>query len=188
MKKRNIFIFIIIVIVLIILSLFLLNKNDIKEENNELTDAVKIKEEYESLNKSYVKVSLKENNRFICVSNKKLSNILDNGAALIFIGSTTDNKARSIINILDYVNANAIYYIDKDNLTDKVKEKLSNYNKDFINNSIFIGVVNGDIIDYYIGEKEELDNNEKSKLKLKFDEINQKVSGDSCDIEEKEGC
>ena len=175
--------------IILLIGLCSCKKEDKKiDENN---DAVIFKEEYESLNgkEDYVKVSIKDNNYFIYVDSDKLSNLL-NASAFIFIGSATDNESRNIVNVLDYVNSSSIYYIDIDDVNDEVKSILNN-NGISLDKPTVIGVLNGEIIKYQEGtghDTKELTEDEKSELKLIYDDINAKVSGDACDIDAQGDC
>ena len=164
-----------------------------KKENVVKTnaDAGKFKEEYESLNNKddYITVSIKDNNYFMYVDNKKLSSLL-NDSAFIFIGSATDNESRNIVNTLDYVNASAIYYIDINDVNEDVKNVLNSKNI-ALEKPVVIGVLSGEIIEYKEGTgytSKELTKEEQSDLKLIYDNINAKVSGDACDIDAQDDC
>lgn len=121
MKKKNILIFLIVIVVLLAIALgvyLITNKNDNKV-NNKITDAVKFKNEYEKLNGSkndngytYPKVSLKENNPFVYADSKKVVETLKSGTGLIYLGFPKCPWCRNAVNVLQYVNAGEILYLD----------------------------------------------------------------------------
>ncbi len=178
----------ILLCIILLFSLCACKKESTKTNN---VDSSKFKKEYESLNNKdeYITVSVKENNYFVYVDNKKLSSLL-NDSAFIFIGSATDNESRNMVNVLDYVNASAIYYIDINSVNDDVKTILSNNNIS-LNKPVVLGVLDGKIIEYKEGTgfaSNELTKEEQSDLKLIYDNINAKVSGDACDIDAQDDC
>lgn len=82
------------------------------------------------------------------------------------------------------------YEIEDDSTTYKVGEKR-------IYVPLVVGVLNGKIVGYHLdtvdlneGQSayDLLDENQKSKLKLIYDEINSKVNSSSCDVNSKHGC
>ena len=180
----------IVLCVILLFSICACKKDDNVKVN---TDALKFKEEYESLNNKddYIKVDIKENNYFTYINNNKLKNILNGGTGFIFIGDKTNNEARNIVNVLNYVNAANIYYIDINNVNDDVKQIINEKMGITLSKPIVIGVNTGNVIKYQEGtsyESLELTEEEKSELKLIYDDINAKVSDDSCDIEKPEDC
>lgn len=121
MKKKNILIYLILIIVLfvIVLGVYLITNKKDNKINNKITDAVKFKREYEKLNGSendngytYPKVSLKENNPFVYANSKKVVETLKSGTGLIYLGFPKCPWCRNAVNILQYVNAGEILYLD----------------------------------------------------------------------------
>ena len=165
-----------------------------KKENTKVNNnAVKFKKEYEDLNKdnNYTKVSIKDNNYFVYITNDKLSKMLDNGTGFVFIGNKEDNESRNIVNVLNYVNASAIYYIDINNLSSDNKEVIKNKINISVLKPIVLGVLNGNIVKYQEGTgygNKDLSEDEQSDLKLIYDSISAKTSDDACDIEKQDGC
>ena len=201
MKNKKIILSILIIVFIILFGIIVLslakNKNESGTNDNEdISDALKIKKEYESLNNNdnNVDVKLKDNNVFIYASLDKIKETLDSGTDLIFIGKKDDQNSRNIINILNYLNVNRILYLSMEN--DEIKELLNEYNIESDNEikCVVIGVNNGQIVGYNINTIDEKNTNEKldnesiNTLKLKFDEIVSEVSGDACDIEKTDGC
>ena len=130
-KKIILYILIIILVIGILVGFIYTNKKDDKTKENKVTDAIKIKEEYESLNDKqasngniYPKVTLKENNTFRYASAKKVLETLKSGTGLIYLGFKECPWCRNAINVLQYVNANEILYLDMTNQRDKYEEKV----------------------------------------------------------------
>lgn len=227
--------------ILVILALiglqFGLGDNNVEDEKS---DGIKIKEEYESLNDkksssgyTYPKVSLKETNPFKYASEEEIIKTLKNGTGLIYLGFKECPWCRNAINVLQYVSINEILYLDMTNVRDKFevvdgkvvkieegskgyKEMLSlldsildDYEiKDQDGNVIktgekriyvplVIGVKDGKIVGYH-ADTVDLDDGqtpydlltkkEQNDLKLIYDEINAKVSDDSCVLDADHGC
>ena len=97
----------------------------------EKTDAVKIKEEYESLNNTknennqrlYPNVDLDENNVFVKSTENEIINIL-NSEGYIYFGDYTDAYSRSLISLVDEVSKNnnisKINYFDISTIKDEI--------------------------------------------------------------------
>ena len=121
-KKRSIIIIIVIILILLIsilFGMFFNNKKDDKVDEIKKSDAIKIKEEYESLNgkestsgKVYPKVTLKENNAFRYATSKEIVEKIENGTGLIYLGFKQCPWCRNAINVLDYINTSEILYLD----------------------------------------------------------------------------
>lgn len=119
-NKRKITLLIILLLTLIVLGVLLffnLNKEDKKTNIN--TDAVKFKEEYESLNGSkasngytYPKVALEDNNPFVYASVDDAIKALENGTGIIYFGYSSCPWCRNAVNVLQHVNINEILYVD----------------------------------------------------------------------------
>ncbi len=117
MKNKNKLILgAILILTLVVLSIILfINLNSKKESN----DAIKFKEAYESINgqkssngKTFPEVTLKENNPFVYVDSKKVVDTLKNGTGLIYLGFPKCPWCRNAVNVLQYVNAGEILYLD----------------------------------------------------------------------------
>ena len=118
-KKIILFMLLIILVIGVLVGSIYTNKKDDKPKENKITDAMKIKEEYESLNGKqtsngnvYPKVTLKEKNTFRYASAKKVVETLESGTGLIYLGFKECPWCRNAINVLQYVNANEILYLD----------------------------------------------------------------------------
>lgn len=119
MSKKKILIIVsvaILVLVLLVAGVFMFKK---EEKIDTKSDALKIKEEYESLNGEkaangsvYPEVTLKENNNFRYASSKEVVNTLKNGTGLIYLGFKECPWCRNVINVLQYVNNDKILYLD----------------------------------------------------------------------------
>lgn len=151
MKKDNIVLILLLIIIAIIALMcgyFAYNKNEV----NEITDAIKIKEEYEKYNgkindetnKTYEEVHLSDDNPFVYKKEEDILKLLDNGTGLIYFGIPNNHPSRSIIKIIEEISKEnkikEIYYLDislvRDTFTldenDKIikeKEGNSNYYK-----------------------------------------------------------
>ncbi len=235
-RKKIMLIFLIAIVVLLAISLIIYlitNNNDNK--NDYITDAIKIKEEYEELNEKkndngyiYPKVSLKKNNPFVYATAKEVINTLENGTGLIYLGFPDCPWCRNAINVLQYVNTDKILYLNMTEQRDnyelvngsltKTKEGTNEYYEllelldpiltDYkigdtkvgekrIYVPLVIGVKDGEIVGYHADTVELpngqtpydlLTNEEQNKLKLIYDEINAKATGDTCGLEEDQGC
>lgn len=129
-KKLTIIIISVVIFLALIFSTVLIFVNKNKEVKVEDTDALKIKEEYESLNnkksnsgKTYPKVTLSENNKFKYKSAKEIVNILKSGTGLIYLGFPKCPWCRNAINVLNYVDVNEIMYLDMANQRDEYSIK-----------------------------------------------------------------
>lgn len=145
---------------LIILSLVGCGK---KKEVKE-TDAIKFKKEYEKLNDSYQKISIKERNPIIYSNLDKIYDVMDNGAGLIYLGYPESSSCRDNINILidatKQTGLKKVYYLNtKDiDVNDSKYDKLKKYINDFKGfNLIFVKDKDN------IGAIEESDENYKKK-------------------------
>ncbi len=121
MKNKNkIILGAILILTLVVLAVILfINLNNKSEDNKVNSDAVKFKEEYESLNGQeasngmiYPKVTLKENNPFVYADAKKIVETLKSGTGLIYLGFSKCPWCRNAVNVLQYVNTSEILYLD----------------------------------------------------------------------------
>lgn len=129
-NKLTIIIISVVIFLALIFSTVLIFVNKNKEVKVENTDALKIKEEYESLNnkksdsgKTYPKVTLSENNKFKYKSAKEIVNTLKSGTGLIYLGFPKCPWCRNAINVLNYVDVNEIMYLDMANQRDEYSIK-----------------------------------------------------------------
>mgnify|MGYP004516854329 CR=1 FL=1 len=129
MERKNI-ILKIIVLILFILTLVFVSINKTKKQS--LNDALKFKEEYESLNdklnsdgNSYNNVEIPENNPIKYITVKEAINIIKNGEGVIYFGANWCPWCRNAVGVLLDAASNkmldTIYYLDMD----KVRNKFS---------------------------------------------------------------
>lgn len=157
-KKLTIIIISVVIFLALIFSAVLIFVNKNKEVKVENTDALKIKEEYESLNnkksnsgKTYPKVTLSENNKFKYKSAKEIVNILKSGTGLIYLGFPKCPWCRNAINVLNYVDVNEIMYLDMTNQRDEysIKDGSLTKTKDGTKEYYEILEILDDILDTY---------------------------------------
>ncbi len=127
MKKTKIIIILIITSILIVIGSFFLTKNNNASNNFEKTDAIKFKEEYESLNNTiresdgatYNNVTISEENPIVYIDIKKALELLKSDKAIIYIGANWCPWCRNAVPVmLDAavnLNIDTIYYLNLDN-------------------------------------------------------------------------
>ena len=128
-KDKTILVFLLIALMIIGgLMLYFSFKEEVVIEKS---DAVKIKEEYESLNNTknennqrlYPNVVLDENNVFVKSNENEIINIL-NSEGYIYFGDYTDAYSRSLISLVDEVSKNNIIskinYFDISTIKDEI--------------------------------------------------------------------
>ncbi len=107
----------VLALLIIIIAVFGLNKNS----NSEVKDAVKFKEEYESLNgqkndngKEYVNISVDEENPFVYASYDEVVDIIENGTGVIYFGFPECPWCRNAVPVLidaaQELGVDKIYY------------------------------------------------------------------------------
>ena len=167
MKK----IFISLITLLLVFTLTGCNKQEEKKVN---TDALKFKEEYESVDNS---VTISEKNPIVYSSLDEIKDILNNKTGLIYLGYPECNNCMKIVPILIEASKQAglkeIYYLN----TKEIKEEIiSEYDKE---EPLIIFVKEGKIIytykDSYDDEKEE------NQLLKKYRKSIHEILGDICD-------
>ncbi len=116
---------------LIYLMILNINKKEDNKPTNNESDAIKIKNEYESKNDNIdsIKVKLSENNSYVYLNDTELNNLFNNNDGIVFIGDSNDNNARSFIMVLEEAISSTsipkVYYIDiHDNNISKIKGKV----------------------------------------------------------------
>lgn len=152
MKKDNLILISLLVIIIVIAVTCGYFGFKQTEEETLLTDALKIKEEYASLNekvneknnKKYPIVNLQDNNPFVYKKEEEIVEILEKKTGVIYFGFKSCPWCRSMIGVLESAayetNLNEIYYLDIENIRDvlsldenekviKEKEGSSNYYK-----------------------------------------------------------
>lgn len=126
--KKNVVIITAIIIVLVLGALVALNVKPEKKQTVK-SDAIKFKEEYESLNNKgdkFVNVSIDEDNPFVYSSYKEIKSILEGKTGVIFFGFPECPWCRNMVSILaDVANefqVKKIYYLN--NLKERDNKKL----------------------------------------------------------------
>ena len=165
MKDSKFWIWFIPLFLITCVGLFILlskNKEENKPQDNR-SDSIKIKEEYQKYNNesSYVSVELSDNNAYKYSDNNKTKELLDSSDVIIFLGDPKNNSSRkAIVSLNDAVVQTSIpqiYYYD---LT-KIDDEFTNYLKGKFNvDKLFAGstfaVQKGNVLSYYYPE--DLDN------------------------------
>ena len=131
MKKDKIILILLLVMLLIVgsLMIYFSFKEDVKVV---VTDATKIKEEYESLNNKvnednqriYPSVNLSEDNLFVKSTEDEIIKVLENESGVIVFANYTDAYSRTIMPLIDEVSKNLdldkIYYFDITSIRDTI--------------------------------------------------------------------
>lgn len=130
-KSNKIYLVIIIVCSVLVVGLCayaIINHKDIEE-----TDAIKFKNEYESLNgvvnenneKEYMKVEVDSENPIIYKSGQEILDVLENQNAIVYFGFSSCPWCRNVVPILLEAakenNLDKIYYVDILNMRDQYK-------------------------------------------------------------------
>ena len=145
-----------------------------KNSKIESTDALKFKEEYESLNneKDLIKVSIKEKNPIVYSNLDEVIDIMDNKSGLIYFGNAKSNSCRDMISILieaaKQTGLKKIYYIDTKNIeeNDEKLSKIKEYVNDF-NGAILLFIKDKE----NIGSIQSLDKDYKKMSEEEQDEL-----------------
>lgn len=165
--------FTILIGVLLVISLFAITlKKDENIDKEKETDAIKFKEQYEQYNGVknsygylYPKVTIDSDNPFIFVDEKETVKLLENGTGLIYIGYSKCPWCRNAVNVLNYVNADKIYYLDSEEIRDtyevvngvvtKTKDASQEYYKilELLNDILLDYEITKDGVKYQVGEK-----------------------------------
>lgn len=133
MEKDKKILMSIVVVIMCIASIFggLSLKNQ-EDKSSTLSDALKFKEEYESLNGSineqnkmnYPVVEVKENNPIRYLSDDEAAEQLKNGTGLFYFGFSSCPWCRSMVPVLleaaSNTNLGEIYYVDIKNIRDQL--------------------------------------------------------------------
>ena len=131
LKKENLFFLVFLcVIVLIACGCGFLAFQKVEKNNPVITDAVKIKEEYETLNDQinennnlkYPTVTLREDNPFVYRSESEIVDILKNRTGVIYFGFSSCPWCRSILPVLESAAEETgiaqVFYLDIQNIRD----------------------------------------------------------------------
>ena len=178
MKDSKFWIWFIPLFLITCVGLFILlskNKEENKPQDNR-SDSIKIKEEYQKYNNesSYVSVELSDNNAYKYSDNNKTKELLDSSDVIIFLGDPKNNASRkAIVSLNDAVVQTSIpqiYYYD---LT-KIDDEFTNYLKGKFNvDKLFAGstfaVQKGNVLSYYYPEDRGV--SESIKLSKKITEL-----------------
>ena len=173
-------------LVIIFLCIFIVSGCNIKKN---ISDGEKFKEEYSALD-------IDSNNVIKYSDISEILEILDDGSAVIYIGTSGNDLSRVIIPVLlnasESTDIDKIYYVDSSKI-DKTFEIKDKEGKVIISdNEMNIPVVlfadEGSVIDYYIGSidnKLELSEEETVELYNKYLQGIHGVLNDQCDTEGK---
>ena len=101
------------------------------------TDAIKFKNEYESLNNKLEKVNIKENNPIVYSNIDEVNNIIENKSGLIYLGypecKTCRDSVETLIEAAKQTGLKKIYYLNtkdldiNDSKYEKLKERLNDF-------------------------------------------------------------
>lgn len=113
-----VFVVIAIITTLIFFVMTKISTNKIRQEKKQqkenVTDAVKFKNEYEDLNGSYIDMEIRNDNIVTYSNLDEIKNIIENGTGLILLSSSKDNLSRQIIPLLFQASENVelknLYY------------------------------------------------------------------------------
>ena len=165
--------FTILVGVFLVLSLFAITlKKDDNIDKQKKTDAIKFKETYEKLNDTvaygnlkYPNVTLNEENPFIYKTANEVVDILKNGTGIVYLGYPKCPWCRNAVNVLQYVSANEIFYLDMTDMRDtydivdgnvtKTKDAPKEYYEmlEILNDILLNYEIEKDGVKYQVGEK-----------------------------------
>ena len=148
--------------------------------NTNLTDGEKFKKEYEKYNNEKIELNISKTNIIKYQTKEEINKIIDSKTGVIFIGNPKDNKSRNSIKLLldaaDSTDLQEIYYIDK-------LEGIEINNIENTKIPIILFVLEGEIKDYSINEKDKLTEDEEIDLYNKYLEGIHEVLQDACDEE-----
>jgi len=167
---------VIIGVLALVCGYFAFQQQEVQETK---TDALKIKEEYASLNgtinesnkKNYKDVNLSDDNPFVYKTEEEIVEILEKGTGIIYFGFKRCPWCRSMIDILESAakekNIGEIYYLDIETIRDvfsldendklvKEKEGSSNYYK-------ILNLLDSHLTEYFLTGKDnkKIDTKEK---------------------------
>ncbi len=157
---------------IIIIALFLVACS------NKPTDAIKFKKEYEKYNDTKIELTISENNIIEYKTNEEINKIIKE-TGVIYIGSPKDNKSRQALKLLleaaDSTDIQKIYYIDS--------LKGIDLSIDNAKTPIILFILNGEIVEYNINEKETMSEDEEIDLFNTYLKGIHEVLQDTCDEE-----
>lgn len=154
MKNSKFWIWFIPLFVILCIGIYINLSRNSQNNNNNITDSVKIKEEYIKDNDKYYKVELSDTNVYKYIDTNTLNDIFNNKDGLLFIGDKTSNMARKDITVLnDVVSSTSIlqvYYVDVNDLNEDLKniinEKTDNVE---ISGGTLIAVQGGKVLNIF---------------------------------------
>lgn len=167
MEKKNKILLILVVTVALIVIGFCIYKL-IPKKTNELTDAIKFKNEYTELNgkvneyngKEYVNVTLTDDNMFKYVTEDEAIELLEKGTGVIYFGFPACPWCRSLLTTLAKVakeKNETIYYLNilelrsafkvTDGVLTKTKDGSASYYK-------ILNLLNDELEDFYVEDKD----------------------------------
>ena len=154
MKNSKFWIWFIPLFVILCIGIYINLSRNSQNNNNNITDSVKIKEEYIKDNDKYYNVELSDTNVYKYIDTNTLNDIFNNKDGLLFIGDKTSNMARKDITVLnDVVSSTSIlqvYYVDVNDLNDDLKniinEKTDNVE---ISGGTLIAVQGGKVLNIF---------------------------------------
>lgn len=154
MKNSKFWIWFIPLIVILCVGIYINLSRNNQNNNNNITDSVKIKEEYIKDNDKYYKVELSDTNVYKYIDTNTLNDIFNNKDGLLFIGDKTSNMARKDITVLnDVVSSTSIlevYYVDVNDLNDDLKNIINEKTDNFeISGGTLIAVQGGKVLNIF---------------------------------------
>ncbi len=194
-KKQNnnkLYLFIISLVTILILSGFLIMFEKNKEP--EITDAIKIKEEYEALNDTYAFGSVKynsiildEENPFVYKTADEIVDILKNGTGIIYLGYPKCPWCRNAVNVLQHLNVDEIYYLDMTNERNSYSVKNGELQKDNEGTKQYyeiLKLLDEHLLDYEITDNDKVYNvgEKRVYVPMVIGVLNGKVVGTHIDI------
>lgn len=176
MEKKNK----IILAIIIIITVFVLGGcvySVIKDKNNELSDAIKFRNEYmelndkyiESLGVSYPSINISETNTIKYITEKEAVKFLEEGTGIIYFGFSGCPWCRSLIPILTKISEEkneTIYYLDILNIRSTFKVENSKLKKTREGTKEYyqiLDILDAELEDFYLEDEEgnKYDTNEK---------------------------
>ncbi len=143
-------------------------------KRHNVSDGVKFKEEYESLNdktdeeikETYLDVSIEPDNIFIYKTDEEILDVLNSGSGLVYFGYSTCSYCRSMVSLLNDVakeeKLDGIYYVDIFNIRDsyEVMEKtVSKINNGTDSYYKILDKLTDYLSDYYIEDSDKVEYN-----------------------------
>lgn len=151
-------------------------------KDKELTDSLRFKQEFESVNEEYVTLNLSEHNPIKYGTKSEINHMIQEGTGIIYFGDAQDNLSRRVISVLVDVSENTdidtiYYYHDLDGIDGL--EEISDSKIPLV-----LFVLEGKIVDYHVGtieDKVDLSNDELIELSNIYLEGVHAVLQDACD-------